>query len=173
MTHSRWDVFLPTGPSYQALDSSLDLLIAGRPVNPRLIQREALATASDALRTQMGQPLRINVPTQGVQFAFEKLYANQSPEEASFAVRFVSPGASQASLVASAVGALLVWLGIAGLAGSRIRVPRRAAVSTLGYLGTGPVLASAVTLLLAAVWGVWAAANRWRNWRENRLLMQD
>ena len=137
-----------------------------------LIQREALATASDALRTQMGQPLRTNVPTQGVQFAFEKLYANQSPEEASFAVRFVSPGASQASLVASAVGALLVWLGIAGLAGSRIRVPRRAAVSalvggiatlavTLGYLGTGPVLASAVTLLLAAVWGVWAAANRW------------
>jgi hypothetical protein len=181
VTHSRWDVFLPAGPSYQALDSSLDLLIAGRPVNPRLIQREALNSASDALRAQMGQPLRINVPTQGIQFAFEKLYANQSPEDASFAVRFVSPGASQASLVASAIGALLVWLGIAGLAGSRIRLPRRGAVAalaggigtlaaTLGYLGTSPVLASVLTLLLAATWGVWAAADRWRNWRASRFM---
>ncbi|MCZ6838781.1 MAG: hypothetical protein O7G13_05865 [Alphaproteobacteria bacterium] len=180
VTHSRWDVFLPAGPSYRALDSSLDLIIAGRPVNPRLIQRRALTTATDALQTQMGQPLRINVPTQGIQFAFEKLYANQSSEEASFTVRYVSPGASRGGLVASAVGALLVWLGIAGLFGSRIRLPRRAAGAalvsgvaalalTLGFLGTSPVLASVLTLAVAVLWGVWAAAERWRRWRANRL----
>lgn len=180
VTHSRWDVFLPAGPTYQALDSSLDLLIAGRPVNPRQLQRQALANASDALQTQMGQPLRINVPTQGIQFAFEKLYANQSSEEASFAVRYVSPGASQGGLAASAVGVLLVWLGIAALAGSQIRLSRRSAVAalvsgvallaiTLGYLGTSAVLAAAITLAVAILWGVWAAAERWRNWRFNRL----
>ncbi|NKB49998.1 MAG: hypothetical protein GKS02_11640 [Alphaproteobacteria bacterium] len=181
VTHSRWDVFLPAGPTYQALDSTLDLLIAGRPVNPRLLQRQALATATDALQSQMGQPLRINVPTQGIQFAFEKLYANQSSEEASFAVRYVSPGASQGGLVASAVGALLVWLGIAALAGSRIRLPRRQAVAalgggvaalaiTIGYLGTSPVLAAALTLVIAMLWGAWAAADRWRMWRAGRLM---
>ncbi|MDH3739881.1 MAG: hypothetical protein OER92_11855, partial [Alphaproteobacteria bacterium] len=182
VTHSRWDVFLPVGPTYQALDSSLDLLIAGRPVNPRQIQRQALATASDALQAQMGQPLRINVPTQGIQFAFEKLYANQSPEEASFAVRYVSPEASQGSLVASGIAALLVWLGIAALAGSRVRLPRRTAVAalgggvvvlvvSLGFLGTSPVLASALTLAAAALWGGWAAVDRWRVWRANRQLV--
>ena len=182
VTHSRWDIFLPAGPTYRALNSTLDLLIAGRPVNPRLIQRQALANATDALQAQMGQPLRINVPTQGIQFAFEKLYANQSSEEASFAVRFVSPGASQGSLAASAIGALLVWLGIAALAGSRIRLPRRSAVAalvsgvaalviSLGFLGTSPVLASALTLVAAAVWGGWAALDRLRAWRLNRQLV--
>jgi len=180
VTHSRWDVFLPIGPRYYDVDSTMDLIQRGRLVNPRLAGGEVMARASDAYQAQMGQPLRITVPTQGIQFAFEKLYANQSEEEAAFSLSYVSAEGSQYGLLASAAGTLLLWLGIAGLVSRRIRLPRRAAIlcvvlggavllATIGFLGTNPAVASALSLVLAVLLAGWAAVNRWRDWRRDRL----
>ena len=180
VTDSRWDVFLPVGPRYYDVDSTMDLIQRGRLVNPRVAGGEVLARASDAYQAQMGQPLRITVPTQGIQFAFEKLYANQSEDEAAFSLNYVSAEGGQLSLLASAAGTLLLWLGIAGLASRRVRLPRSAAIvcvvlggavvlATIGFLGTNPVVASALSLLMALLLALWAAVNRWRDWRRNRL----
>ncbi len=180
VTHSRWDVFLPIGPRYYGIDSTMDLVQPGILVNPRLAGGDVMARASDAYQAQMGQPLRITVPTQGIQFAFEKLYANQSSEDAAFTVNYVSARGNQLGLLASAAGAFVLWLGIAGLLSRRIRLPRPAAVAcvvlgmavlagTIGFLGTSPVPASALSLLLAALLAVWAAIRRWRDWRQGRL----
>jgi hypothetical protein len=180
VTHSRWDVFLPVGPRYHALDSTMNLVLRGLRVNPRVAAGEVMARASDAYQAQMGQPLRITVPTQGVQFAFEKLYANQSSEEAAFSLHYVSERGNQIGLFASAAGTLLLWLGIAGLASSRIRLPRPAIIAsvvlggavlvgTIGFLGTSPVIASALSLVLAVVLALWAAIHRLRDWRQSRL----
>ena len=139
-----------------------------------------MARASDAYQAQMGQPLRITVPTQGVQFAFEKLYANQSSEEAAFSLRYVSARGNQLGLLGSAAGTLLLWLGIAGLASSRIRLPRPAIIAcvvlgvavlvgTIGFLGTSPLVASVLSLVLAVLLALWAAVQRLRDWRHGRL----
>jgi hypothetical protein len=104
VTHSRWDVFLPIGPRYYALDSTMDLVLRGLRVNPRVAGGDVMAGASGAYQAQMGQPLRIVVPTQGVQFAFEKLYANQSLDDAAFSVRYVSSDANYVTLLLSALG---------------------------------------------------------------------
>lgn len=180
VTHSRWDVFLPIGPRYYAVDSTMDLIQGGRLVNPRVAGGEVMARASDAYQAQMGQPLRITVPTQGIQFAFEKLYANQSSEEAAFSLNYVSAQGRQYGLLASAVGTLVLWLGIAGLVSRRMRLSRSAAVAcvvlgvavlvgTIGYLGTNPLAASALSLLLAVVLAGLAGFHRWRDWRRDRL----
>jgi len=180
VTHSRWDVFLPVGPSYHALDSTMDLVLSGLRVNPRLAGGEVMARAGDAYQAQMGQPLRITVPTQGIQFAFEKLYANQSDEEAAFSLHYISERGNQIGLFASVAGTLLLWLGIAGLVSSRVRLPRPAIivsivagvavlVGTIGFLGTSPLIASALSLVLAVLLALWAAVQRWRNWRGSRL----
>lgn len=185
VTHSRWDVFLPLGPSYRALDGTMDLVMGGRRVNPRLAgpgftNGEVMARAADSYQAQMGQPLRINVPTQGVQFAFEKLYANQSSEDAAFAIRYVSSGANYLSVLLSALGAVLLWVGIIALAGRRPRLARPGAVAclvvglalliaTLGYLGTSPLPASGLALAIAALLAAWTAARQWRRWRLGKL----
>ena len=41
VTHSRWDVFLPIGPRYYAVDSNMDLIQPARLVNPRIAGGEA------------------------------------------------------------------------------------------------------------------------------------
>lgn len=179
VTNSRWEVFLPVGPRYSPLDGSMDLVVGSRMVNPRLASAEMLARASDGNQAQMGQPLRINVPSQGVLFAFEKLYASQSPGDAGYAIRYVSSEANMVGLLVSAVGALMLWIAIAGLASSRIPVSRRNAmmlvgggvvllVGAIGYLGTSPVLASVLSILVAVMLALWAAVRRFRAWRRPR-----
>ena len=80
VTHTRWDVFVPITFRYQKPDGTLDAVLAGRRVNPRTAG--AMASTEQRTQSQISQPLRISVPTQGIQFSFEKLYANQSPEAA-------------------------------------------------------------------------------------------
>ncbi len=178
VTHTRWDVFLPVGPTYLEPDSTMDLIGWGRRVNPAL-QSEAMARAADAYKTQFGQPLRISVPTQGIQLVFEKLYANQSAEPAAFSLRYVSADTSTIGLLLSALGTVLLWLGIVALAGRLIRLPRRPTIAALvagalllmtsiGYLGTNPVPASALALAIAFGLTVWSGMARWRRHRESR-----
>lgn len=176
VTHSRWDVFLPVGPRYQVPDSTMDLVLSGVRVNPRAVGAAAMARVSDAYQAQMGQPLRITVPAQGIQFTFEKLYANQSSEEEAFSIGYVSAGTNQLGLLLSAVGTLLLWIGIVAVASPRVRLPRLATVAsivsgvgllifTIGYLGISLVLASSLALLIAAIVAAWSGIRRWRIWR--------
>jgi hypothetical protein len=182
VTHSRWDVFLPIGPRYYALDTTMDPVLRGLRVNPRVAGGEVMAGASEAYQAQMGQPLRIVVPTQGVHFAFEKLYANQALGDAAFSIRYVSTDANNLGLALSALGTVALWIGIIALASRRIRLRRRGAVwsmivggvlliATIGFLGTSAVPASALSLAIAAILAVWASVRRLRNWRSRQLVV--
>lgn len=165
VTHSRWDVFLPIDYRYYRPDSTMDLIVPGVWANPMTMTEEAVARASDAYQAQFGQPLRIIVPTQGIQFSFEKLYANQSAEDASFSLHYVSADANMAALFVSALGTVLIWIGIVVLATRHGRKARQVAVgslvvglvlllATIGYMGTNPLLASVLTLAIAALWAI-------------------
>ena len=70
------------------------------------VQREAIAASVGGTDAQMVQPLRIAVPAVGVHFAFEKLYANQSDEDASFSIRYggIWPATALIVLLLGALG---------------------------------------------------------------------
>jgi hypothetical protein len=177
VTHTRWDVFLPVGPRYQEPDSTMDVIGGGAWVNPRVVGVDAVVRA--AYQTQMGQPLRITVPTQGIRFSFEKLYANQSPEDAAFSIRYVSGGIDKTALFASAAGAILLWIGIVAIGGRRLRLSRGMTVAaiasgtallvaSIGYFGTSPIPASGMALAIAVLLAAWSGVERLRGWRAGR-----
>ncbi len=179
VTRTRWNVFLPVGPHYREPDTTMDLVVAGRWVNPRQVGAEAMARASDGYKTQMGQPLRINVPTQGILFAFEKLYANRSAEDAEFSLIYASEETNRASLLLSAIATVLLWLGIAAVGSDRVRLSRKQTVAciavglvllvaTIGYLETSPIPASLLALLIAVALAAWWAAGRVAAWRAGK-----
>lgn len=178
VTQSQWVVFLPVGPRYSALDGPMDLIVDGHRVS-RVVIDDVISQASDDYRAQMGQPLRINVPAQGVRFVFEKLYASQSPKEAGYVIRYVSSEVNLAAMLVSLVGAMLLWVAVVALSGGRIPLRRQGAlaavavgavllVGAIGYLGTSPVPASVLSVLIAIALGLWAAVRRFMAWRRPR-----
>ncbi len=120
----------------------------------------------------MGEPLRLSVPTQGVHFSFEKLYANQSPRPAGFSMGYTSMEGNRLGLAASLLGVVVLWIAIVAIGGYHERVPRAAAVALLvvgvasvvaaiGYMGTDPAPAAALALVVAAAIGIWLGARRY------------
>jgi hypothetical protein len=90
------------------------------------------------------EPLRISVPTAGVHYAFEKLYANQSDQDAWIALPYASGTGSFLGKAVSALGALMLWLGVGLLV---VRDPRVPPPLPLG-------LAAAGLLIVVAALGV-------------------
>jgi hypothetical protein len=76
------------------------------------------------------EPLRIAVPTSGIHYAFEKLYANQGDETAWFALAYASGAGATAGRVMSLIGAGLLWLGLGLLVRPHPSIGRMAAVIT-------------------------------------------
>ena len=95
------------------------------------------------------EPLRIAVPTSGIHYAFEKLYANQGDETAWFAVAYASGAGATAGRVMSLIGAGLMWLGLGLLVRPHPSIGPRTAVvgaalgavvlvTTIGFLHVAP-----------------------------------
>ena len=179
VTHTRWDVFLPSGPSYRPARANLDVLVQGVGVDPRAIGAQSLSALEERAGALVGRPLQIKVPTRGVHFAFEKLYANQSPEDPRFSIRYASSEGSRLGVGLSALAIFLVWLAIFAVGGWRVRLPRiaiaaafaagvGALVVSIGYLNASPVLASVLTLVVAVLAGAWLAIRRLAAWHRQR-----
>jgi hypothetical protein len=175
VTNTRWDLFLPQGPDYRAPDSNMDILQSGRPVNPEVAARLALARTADALELY-GQPLRINVPQRGIHFSFEKLYATQAPEDPFVRIGYTSASGYRLGELLGLAGIVLVWAGIFALGSTQIAVPRRAAIAAMGagglmvLIAIGPLGASVmmiafVAIMLAAGFGIYQSLPRFRAWR--------
>jgi hypothetical protein len=106
VTHTKWDVFLPTEPIYQKVHSNLQLVSQGQAINP---QNQNRSSASDL---GSSQPLRINVPQQGIKYSFEKLYANQSNTLAYFEIRYSSSKGNSTGQLLSVFAVILIWVSI-------------------------------------------------------------
>lgn len=152
VTHTKWDVYLPDGLRYRGLESNLDLVDSGTRVDRAAMSNEVAAETGYG-----SQALHITVPTAGIRYRFEKLYANQSSRSSSFSLTYVSPTGSIVEQTGVALGALfllggalflwarrqrVVWIGrkrvfrILAIAG--VVVGGALLVGTVGYLGTSP-----------------------------------
>ena len=179
VTNSRWDVYLPVGPHYRIAHSDLDIIQAGRWTNPR---RETSAAAGGA-ETALGQPLRIEVPTQGIHFGFTKLYANQSTEDVGFIIRYVALELNRLGWALSVIGALLIWAGIIVLWNRRLWNRRAQSsrwlvailfllgagllLAAIGYLQASPLPASVTSIAVALIGFIGLGLQRFRAWRQS------
>jgi hypothetical protein len=138
VTHSHWDVYVPDGMSYGRPRSNMEVVEAGRSVSRDVMARQLARTSAGA--PQALDPLRIEVPAAGVHYVFEKLYANQSDQEAWISVPYASAVGTWIGRVASTLGALLFWVGLGLFARPDPRLPTLAPRVSLGAAGAGLVL---------------------------------
>jgi len=173
VTHTRWDVFLPDGLSYRSPSSNMDILTAYEPADPAAM-RASLGDVAKAGAAQPSGPLHINVPVRGVHFAFDKLYADQAKDDASFAIGYASLGGQRVTVGASLVGTLLLWAGAIALALKQRRRQAVAAVvvgvalliATVGFLGAGRAPAEWLSTAIAVALVITYARQRWGHvWR--------
>jgi len=111
VTRTRWDVYLPDELSYAVPSTNLEPASGAERVTGEALQAE-LQAAADGPARQVLDPLRISVPTSGIHYAFEKLYANQSDHDAWVAIPYATRSGSLLGRLASALGALLLWAGV-------------------------------------------------------------
>ena len=112
VTESRWDAYLPAEMRYGAPSTNMDIVRVGAPVSASELEAEFARLGDAAGAQQALEPLRITVPTSGVHYAFEKLYANQSDHDAWFSVPYSSAGGAFAGQLANLLGIALFWTGI-------------------------------------------------------------
>lgn len=172
VTHTYWDVFLPTGINYQRPHSNMQIVSNGTSVNPAELRRERFGSEDFNVNLD-NQPLQITVPTQGIHFAFEKLYANQAAEDPQFTIRYASMGAGRIGGTLSALAVILIWLGIVALGSNQLRLSKYAAIAMLGLgmvmlitaigpIGSNLLLPSTLALFIAFTIAVWLAINYWK-----------
>jgi len=174
VTHSRWEVYVPADMSYGKPSTNMDVVKAGGAVTRESMEamaRQLTGAESESKSPQGLDPLRISVPTAGVHYAFEKLYANQPEQDAWIALPYASATGAVVGGFTSAFGALLLWLGLALFLRPDPRLPnvppRLSLVAAaagflvvvtcagLYHVGTTPALlvSLAVALATAAVFG--------------------
>ncbi len=113
VTRSNWDVYVPSEPRYGKPKTNMQVLVQGVMASVTEASTEILRGAVDNVAG--GQPLHIDLPTQGRLFRFAKLYANQAVEDAHFSLSYVDRVARFAGLWTSLLATLVIWAGIVAL----------------------------------------------------------
>jgi hypothetical protein len=112
VTRSRWDLYLPDRFRYGSPQTNMSVVGNGTPMSREELQAEMAGLRGDPAAPQQLQPLRIDVPSSGVHFALEKLYANQSDEEASVSIPYTSAFGASLGQAVALLGAALLWGGL-------------------------------------------------------------
>ncbi len=183
VTRSIWDVYVPDSPRYSDPKTNMNLLDKGIFDALEDVTTEILrGTQSNVMS---GEPLHIELPTQGLRYRFAKLYANQAPEEAKFSIRYVHRSAGFVGSWISLLAALAFWGGVIVLGmkngtapdirffGLPARLPTWSpwalvaaapitAVLSITVLGASVVPASALSLVIAALLALWHARAAWQ-----------
>ena len=167
VTRSRWDLYLPDRFRYGAPTTNLDVV-----GNGARMSREAMRAGMSLDRSPAPQqlaPLEIEVPSAGVHFAFEKLYANQAEDDAFFSIPYTSGTGATIGHAVSLLGTLLFWTGLwqawrrepplAGrlaLAGTGLVM----LLAPIGYLQTSAALPLVISALALVAFGAWQQRER-------------
>lgn len=152
VTNSRWDVYLPEQFSYGRVRGTMEVVEDGVYTPREVIQAEVSKGVSGV--PQRDLHLQLAVPTAGIRFSFQKLYANQSDEEATFSVAYSSGSGRFVSYALLVAGTLLLWLGILGP--SFLGVSRQVAQGA-GAAGVG-ILVVIVGYYGVSAWPVWVTS---------------
>jgi hypothetical protein len=177
VTHTNWDVYVPAAPRYGSPKTNMEILADRVMTSVKEASIELLRGA--VANVVSGEPLHIELPTQGLLYRFSKLYANQSQEDAHFTLRYVHRSTGFAGLWISLLATLSIWAGIV-LMGVNVRSPgvlrqlphyvpwalitSGAVLVTLSMtvLGASVKPPSILSLIIATVLGTWQSWQWWR-----------
>jgi hypothetical protein len=106
VTQSRWDLFLPDGFDYGRPSTNMNLVLDGERMSGEAFAREAQG-AVDSAAPSLPEAFRIDVPTSGIRYSFEMLYANHGDVEASLEIPYASREGAAFGEIVSLLG---VWL---------------------------------------------------------------
>ncbi len=165
VTRTRWDVFLPKDVGYGQPQGNLELVADRTQVTAEDLNNWLPLASGDRLV----EPLRPVIPTAGVHFAFEKLYANQGESEARFEIPYASGLGRNLGRLLSLAGVSVFWIGLAfAVRGSR-RLGAVLALAALvllavivGHYQLGAGLALWFSTLILVALATYQARNAWR-----------
>jgi hypothetical protein len=112
VTRSRWDLYLPDRFRYGTPTTNMDLVADAVPMTREAMQAEMAAVDRAASVPQQLQPLRIDVPSSGIHYSFEKLYANQAEEDAAFSIPYTSDLGAALGQTIALLGTAVFWTGL-------------------------------------------------------------
>ena len=182
VTHSNWDVYVPAAPSYGEPTTNMEIIAARVLTSVKDASAELLRGAVSNVIS--GEPLHIELPTQGLLYRFAKLYANQSAEDAYFSLRYVHRSAGFAGLWISLLATLLVWVGIVLIGTKQTLVPQNlppylpwallvagslGVTASIGLLGASVVPPSILSLVIAAALLSWQLLGWWKRNRASEV----
>ena len=81
-------MFLPEDNRYGTPTTNMDQVEAGSPGSWEAMYEELARREKATGNSEVIEPLRILVPTAGVHYAFEKVYANQGDQESWFRLTY-------------------------------------------------------------------------------------
>ncbi len=122
VTQTNWDVYVPPSPKYSEPQSNMNILANHVATSLKHASVDLLRSAAGSIAR--GEPLHIDLPTQGMLYQFSKLYANQSADDAAFSIRYVNQHANVMGFWLSLVAVVLTWGGIIALGSKRIVTPQ-------------------------------------------------
>lgn len=181
VTRSKWNVYMPAGPNYHGVDTNMNIVTNGAWVNP-----QAHSSSEDTASLKVSyttQALRVNVPSEGVHYAFEKLYANRSDDVATFTIRYTSAAGDEIGLMISVVGVILIWISLFLLKLDNASVKHEIKLGLLamgicslliaiGYFETSLTIASSVAIVGGVVYLLIFTATKFKQWRLNRIEIE-
>ncbi len=171
VTHTNWDVYVPPSPQYSKPRSNMNILSSQISASLRKASVDLLRATANTIVS--GEPLKIALPTQGLRYQFNKLYANQSADDAEFSIRYVNRSATVLGFWLSMLAVVLCWAGIVAVGSSRIVTPQPfppiliASGAVIFVVATG-VLGAEVfpASVLALVIGLALGSNLvWQHWQ--------
>lgn len=180
VTQSRWDIFLPDGMRYSTPSTNMDLVALGGRVSGEDMKAELARLADSGVSQNIIEPLRITVPSTGVHYGFEKLYANQANVEARVAIPYASRTGAALGQLASLMGISMLWLGAVLLAVRSTRIARSAQIALTGFGALVLLVALFVynvsagpALVISLLFGLSAAFVKARPWLEQLRKAQE
>ncbi len=166
VTETRWEVYLPQGYRYAEPRSDLELVTWGMVVTGDELDMGGEGPAGR---------LQFEVPTEGVQVVFEKLYATQLEGDIGFSATYTTAAGDRIGAWAGGAAGVLLALGLLGGIGRRGRKVLRAvlvvvalaaaagAVFVVGIDPMIPLIAAGVTVVIWLFLALLAVARRrWR-----------
>jgi hypothetical protein len=148
VTHTNWDVYVPASPSYGEPTTNMDIIATRVITSVKDASVEMLRGA--VANVISGEPLHIELPAQGLLYRFAKLYANQSQEDAHFALRYVHASAGFAGLWISLLATFAIWAGIV-LMSTTMKLKGPAALQSLPPYAPWVLLASGAILTVVSL----------------------
>jgi len=115
VNQTNWDLYLPVGLEYYGIDTNMNILAQQRYSNPRSNTLSAKQTESNTIINAFDSESELTMPSQGIHYAFDRLYANQMQEPTRFSIYYASEFGYKMAERISVIAVIFVWVGLLAL----------------------------------------------------------